>query len=119
MGNRMSIRDFYVIVGGSYDEIMKRLLSEQRVTKYLGKFCDDRSFDSMTEEIAQGKWEDAFRNAHNLKGLSVNLGLQRLFESSSELCEALRDGEPSIDIQPMYEQVRDDYEEAISAIRQL
>lgn len=115
----MSIKDFYAAVGGSYDEIMRRLLSEERVKKYLGKFCNDKSFEQMTEEIAQKKWEDAFRDAHNLKGISVNLGLQSLFESSSELCESMRNGEPAVDIQPMYDQVKRDYETVVSAIAQL
>ena len=68
----MSIKDFYAAVGGSYDEIMRRLLSEERVVKYLGKFCNDKSYELMTKDIAEEKWEDAFRDAHNLKGISVN-----------------------------------------------
>lgn len=119
MEEEMSIKDFYAAVGGSYDEIMRRLLSEERVVKYLGKFCNDKSFEMMTEEIDQKKWEDAFRDAHNLKGISVNLGLQNLFESSSQLCEAMRNGEPSVDIQPMYDQVKQDYETVISSVQQL
>lgn len=115
----MSIKDFYAEVGGSYDEIMRRLLSEERVMKYLGKFCNDKSFEAMTADIADKKWEDAFRDAHNLKGISVNLGLQNLFESSSELCESMRNGEPSVDIQPMYDRVKKDYETVVSGIQQL
>ncbi len=115
----MSIKDFYAAVGGSYDEIMRRLLSEERVVKYLGKFCNDKSFELMTKDIAEEKWEDAFRDAHNLKGISVNLGLQNLFESSTELCESMRNGKPAVDIQPMFDRVKQDYETVVAAIAQL
>ena len=119
MEDEMSIREFYATVGGNYDEIMRRLLSEERVMKYLGKFTNDKSYELLMEDIAEKRWDDAFRNAHNLKGISVNLGLQSLFLSSSELCESMRDGEPSVDIQPMYDQVRQDYATVVSALQQL
>lgn len=51
-----------------------------------------------------------------MKGLCLNLGLSRLFACSSELCEALRNGEPAVDIQPMLKAVQEKYDRTIEAI---
>ena len=75
--------------------------------------------DEALEKEMEEKWEDAFRDAHNLKGISVNLGLQNLFESSTELCESMRNGKPAVDIQPMFDRVKQDYETVVAAIAQL
>ena len=40
----MTLKDFYSAVGGNYDEVLSRLVSERLITKFVLKFKDDDSF---------------------------------------------------------------------------
>ena len=57
--------------------------------------------------------------AHTLKGVSANLGFQRLLRSVSQLTELLRPQGQTIpqEAAGLLEQVRQDYELTVSAIR--
>lgn len=115
----MTVKECYEMMGESYDEVLARLMSDERVAKYLRKFADANDLEKLETTLQEKDWETAFRNAHNLKGLSLNLGFGKLRQSSDVLCEALRGGEPTEDIVPMLEKVREDYKSVVSAIAQL
>lgn len=74
--------------------------------------------EPLESSLASANYEEAFRAAHNLKGVCQNLGISRLAESSSELCETMRNGEPVVDITPLVERVRDDYGVTIQALEE-
>ena len=44
------------------------------------------------------RWEDAFREAHSLKGVAQTLGFTHLYEVCSVLADALRPGRPLLDM---------------------
>ena len=119
-GKQMDYISFFDKVGGSYDEVMSRLLKKERIQKYLTKFLSSTEYTDLKEALAAQNIEPAFRASHSLKGVCANLGLGTLMNSSSELCEALRPLVlPDYDITPMVEKVDHDYAEAINAIHQL
>lgn len=115
----MTVKECYEMMGESYEDVLARLMSDERVAKYLHKFADANDLGKLETSLESKDWETAFRDAHNLKGLSLNLGFGQLRQSSDILCEALRGGEPTEDITPMLEKVRDDYKSVVSAISQL
>lgn len=113
----MQISDVYQACEGDYDDVIKRLLSDERIAKYLKKFADGIDFDMMAKAIEQKNWEDAFRYAHNLKGISLNLAFTKLAESTGALCDIFRgDGEPSSDYEAVYERVKRDRKQVLDAI---
>lgn len=112
----MDLRECYISMGGDYDAVMGRLRSEERVTKFLGLFRADESFQNLTVAMDAADWPTAFRAAHSLKGVALNLALTALAQSSSELTECLRPGTPAEDPAPLYAAVRADYEKTIAAI---
>lgn len=74
--------------------------------------------NTLEDFLAASDYEEAFRAAHNLKGVCQNLGITRLAESSSELCETMRNGRPVVDITPLLEKVREDYKITIEALEE-
>lgn len=110
----MSVKDCYEKINGDYYEIMHLLVSEDRVIKYLLKFKNDQCMNELTKALDEKRYEDAFRYAHTLKGISINLMMKKLAASSSALTDALRQHETSVE--KLYNQVKDDYEITISAI---
>lgn len=86
----MTLKECYDILGGDYESVVSRLISEKLVLKFTVKFLDDNSFDTLSKSLESGDYEEAFRAAHTLKGICQNLSFTKLFSSSSSLTEALR-----------------------------
>ncbi len=87
-----AIQDAYEQLGADYDDVLKRLMNEQLVARFLGKFLEDPSFSSLQQALGQGDAQAAFMAAHTLKGVCQNLGLSNLFAPVNEITEALRGG---------------------------
>ena len=111
----MNVKECYERFGGNYEEIMRLLMTEARVIKYLLKFRKDTCMQELTKALKEERYEDAFRYAHTLKGVSTNLMMERLVVSSCELTEALRHNET--DVEDLYNNVKEDYDLIIEAIR--
>lgn len=117
----MTVKECYEIMGADYDDVMNRLRTDERVLKFLGKVADDKSMELLTASVESKNAEDAFRAAHTIKGISMNLSLRRLGASAEALTEALR-GKTDFDpaqIAPLYAKLKEDYDQTIENIRLL
>ena len=114
----MTLQECYEKMGANYDEVKRHLIKEERIQKILLLFLKDPSYDSLQAAMASGDRDTAFRAAHTLKGISLNLGLTFLQQSASALSEALRNDPPAENAQSLYEALIPDYERVASAIRQ-
>lgn len=86
----MTIQECYAALEGDYQEVLGRLYSEALVRKFVGKFLSDKSFSMLADAVREKNYEEAFRAAHTLKGVTQNLSFTRLYQSSHEITEALR-----------------------------
>ena len=114
----MTPQEFYKEVGGNYEEVLERLMDDDFIIMFTKKFLEDTSFDDLTNALEAKDAEVAFRAAHTLTGVCQNLGLGRLYESSSVLTDVLR-GYSLDGYEPLYEKVASDYKETIKAVEQL
>lgn len=62
--------------------------------KILVKFLDDQSFSEIGPALDQGDYETALKAAHTLKGVSANLGMDRLTDACAEIVSHIRANEP-------------------------
>lgn len=111
----MTLQELYKIIGGNYDSITDRLRTEERIRKFVLLFLKDNSFQSLTQALEQGDIEEAFRAAHTLKGVCMNLSFDALFCISSEITEYLRNQELSSAFQVLPDLISC-YEKHVSAI---
>ncbi len=115
----MDIRECYEKMQSNYDNVLERLGSEAIVKKFALRFLDEGSYNLLSEAMKAGNVDEAFRAAHTLKGICLNLGFDKLFEVSSALTEKLRTG--SMDgAQELFEKVKEQYnvtKEAIEAVK--
>ena len=116
----MTVKECYEAFGGNYDEVISRLRTDERVAKFLKRVLDDGSYQLLIDSVATNNVDEAFRAAHTLKGVCGNLSITKFGESSSALCEYLRENRV-IDgaVTSMLEKVKTDYELTVSSIRQL
>ena len=116
----MTVKECYEAFGGNYDEVMSRLRTDERVARFLQKVVEDGSYKLLTDSIATNNVDEAFRAAHTLKGVCGNLSITKFGESSSALCEYLREKRVIDDaVMTMLEKVKADYELTINSIVQL
>ena len=114
----MTIKECYEKVGSDYDGVLKRLGSEALVKRFAVKFLNDPSFQELTDGLAAQDGEKAFRAAHTLKGVCLNLGFTELYKVSAELTEVLR-GRETAGSDELYAQVKEQYTTLTDAIREL
>lgn len=114
----MTIQEFYLRVGGSWEDTLRRLPGEAFVRRFLLRYLQDPSFDQLERAVEGADWEAAFRAAHTLKGVAQNLGLGDLYQAAAGLTEALRPGRPLEDPEALAA-VRAAQERAVEAIREM
>lgn len=114
----MTIKEFYEVIGGDYEDIVHRMMGEARVKKYIKKFPENTTYSKLYENMKIKDYENAFLEVHNLKGMSMNIGVAELTEVCSELTEALRDG-PKGDVDGLFEAVKETYEKVVGLIQSI
>lgn len=114
----MNVREFYDAIQGSYDEFLGRVGTEERAAKYIRMFKMDPTFQELNDAIAANDIQTAFRAIHTMKGLSANLALTALHESSVVLTEILRNYSGQ-DYTAALADVTEKYNNVIAAIDQL
>ena len=77
----MKIRECYEQMGADYDNVLSRLGSDAIVERFARKFLEEKTFDNLKEAMEKRDAEEAFRAAHTLKGICLNLGFDNLFTS--------------------------------------
>lgn len=115
----MTICECYKQLGGSYDDVKKRLPGDAMIKKFAARFLDDKSFSVLCLAMENDNRRNAFFASHSLKGVCLNLGFKRLFVSSAELTKLLKaEGEPiPAEADAVFENVKRDYEQTVGAIR--
>ncbi len=115
----MTIRECYGELGSDFDKVLSRLVSEALVKKFALKFLDDPSFRQLKEATDAKDAETAFRMAHTLKGVCLNLGFDNLFAPSQELTEKLRGAESVEGTDELLVAVEKEYNITCEALRKV
>lgn len=115
----MTIQECYAMIGGDYEGVVGRLRKDERILKYLNLFAAGNDYELIVNALNAENYEEAFRNVHNLKGVSLNLGLTPLHKTSDVLCEALRHGKPEMDITGMLNDVKETYDRVVAVLKEL
>lgn len=93
----MQVCELYQAIGVDYDEVLAFFRREDRLQRYLVQTMDDPAFSSLDEAMAHGDYDTAFRAAHTIKGMSLNLLLKPMTTVVVDLVETLRGGQPDPD----------------------
>lgn len=84
--------------GTDVETVLKRFMgNEAMYIKFIKKFLDDKSYNDLLENITKRDYEEAFKSAHTLKGVTANLGIEPLREAASQITELLR-GKPAEEV---------------------
>lgn len=114
----MTLRECYDGLGLHYEKVVSCLINEAMTKKFVLKFLDDKSFQELQEGLESADGERAFRAAHTLKGVCLNLGFDDLYKVSAELTEKLR-GYDTRGTEELFESVKAEYIKLTDAIKQV
>lgn len=92
--------------------------SRALMVRFLKKFLQDDTFETLKAAVEAGDHETVERAAHTLKGVAANLGLEPVRADSDALVLAVRSGQLS-EIPTRFDSLRVDYEAARAAIASL
>ncbi len=115
----MTIRECYERLGQNYEEVLDRLGNETILKKFVIKFLDDPSYQMLEEGLKTGNAEQAFRAAHTIKGICLNLGFDKLYQASSDLTEQLRGKDTVEGTDDLFAEVKKQYTDLTDAIRKM
>ena len=115
----MTIKECYEQMGADYEGLLSRLGSEALIKKFAVKFLADGSFQDLKTSLEAGEAQQAFRAAHTLKGICLNLGFDNLYKPSEELTELLRGREILPGSQEKFAEVEAQYNRIVTAIQGL
>ncbi len=112
----MKIAEFYEKINANYNEVLDRMLGrEALVIKFLTKYSTDPSFSRLEEAVNGGNVEEIFRASHTLKGVSSNLGLKPITDSTHILVELTRAGK-SEGIDALFADISKAYHDVLAMI---
>lgn len=112
----MTLQACYETMGGNYQDVMRRFISEERIKRFLGMFLRDPSYALLCQTLEDGDCASAFRAVHTMKGVCMNLGLTALLETCVQLTENLREGVPNGDTDAYVQRVKETYQQTVTAI---
>ena len=112
----MTTKECFDAMGADYEGVLERFSSEALVKKFALKFLDDNSYPIFVWVLNISNEENAFRAAHTLKGVCLNLGFDNLYKVSSDITEILRAGELT-GTREAFENVKEQYNKTVNAIK--
>lgn len=115
----MTVRECYHKLGADFEGVVSRLVTEERVKKFVTKLPEDDSFARLSNAMAQDDAELAFMGAHTMKGIAMNLGLTGLAETAGALTEELRQGTITPEAGILFKELENRYQETVRIIGML
>lgn len=113
----MTIEECYKKMGANYQDVIKRLPSVSMIEKFALKFREDTSFQELETALNEKQVDLAFRAAHTLKGVCMNLGFDHLYKPSFEITESLRASNLDLALQ-QFAAVKEQYSKTIAALNE-
>ena len=86
----MGLEECYAAMGGDLEGVRSRLITDERIGKFVPTFLGDESMQLFRDSFAAGDYDTAYRAVHTLKGISRDLGFTPLYEVSYQMQEKLR-----------------------------
>jgi HPt (histidine-containing phosphotransfer) domain-containing protein len=116
----MTLQECYAAMGADYEDVLSRLRTDERVSRFLRKIPSDPSYELLCQSLEKGDAAEAFRAAHTLKGISQNLSLTRFYHAAAALSDYLKPRQDlGSETDRLAEAVKAEYASMIDCIKML
>lgn len=104
-----SIRQELIEHGADVSGAIARLANNEAIyEKLLLKYLEDKSFEKLMQHMAEKNYEEIYKDVHTLKGVTSNLGLNKLTNASAVMLNKLREDNTS-GLEEDFEKVKETY----------
>ena len=94
----MNVKEFYESINGDYQHALSIMMNDSLIERMIAKFMSNNSYQEMIDAYDKKDYASLFPLAHSFKGVTGNLALTELYEISSAITEATRNGAtPNLD----------------------
>ena len=114
----MTLSELYAALGGDVQAVLARIPSEAMIRKFAKMYPQDTSFAELRQAVDACDWDGAFRAAHTLRGVALNLGFSYLADAAGALTEHLRGGK-ALTQPALLQAVEDAHAQALRALNEL
>ncbi len=114
----MNLEECYKLMGGNLEDTVKRIDNLNLIKTIVRAFPGDDSFAQLKKAYETKDVELAFRAAHTLKGICLNLGFDQLSKDVCEITEIFRK-KTFEGSEELYKKICDSYTLTIEAISNL
>ena len=105
--------------GVNVEETLRRFMNnEMLMIKFLRKFVDDENMNQPRTLIAAKNYNEVLPVAHTLEGVSGHLGLIKLYEIFSRMCQDCRNDQYE-DLDGLFAQAEANYSKVVEAIKKI
>ena len=88
----MTLQELYERIDGDYEQALRIMRKEKMIDRYIGKLKNSRVYEGLMEASASLDPAAMFESAHSMKGVTANLGLNKLSHEVSEIADEFRPG---------------------------
>lgn len=115
----MTAKECYELIGGNYEEALRRVMMDSMIEKLSAMFLDDKSYVGLVAAMEENDYDEAFKMAHTLKGVCQNLAYTALGSVSDELTEALRENKRDVELaKQLFEKTKVEYERTVNGLKE-
>lgn len=88
---KMNLKEFCEKLDIDYDNVLLKFGNNEILYKrFLKKFLEDETYYELEKSWNVKNYDEVEKSAHTLKGVSANLGINRLFELTNKIVQAVR-----------------------------
>ena len=117
----MTLQELYQEIGGDYEQALRVLRIEKLVDKHIRKFTSNTAVAALLSAQDTMDPEVLFENAHAVKGITANLGLNGICAVATEISEEFRPGRSrklsDEEVREKLDGLREIYEKTTAGIR--
>ena len=88
----MTVKELYDKIGGNYDQAIRIMKMEKLVDRYIRKLSKSTFVEALAAAADSMDAAALFENAHAMKGVCANLGLDKLAAAANAITEEFRPG---------------------------
>lgn len=89
-------RDALALGGIQADDALERFMgSEALLVRFLKRFLEDSTYDSLRQAVEAGDWQQTLTASHTLKGMCGNLSMTELYDLFTRQVALLREDKPA------------------------
>lgn len=110
-------RQKLIDAGIDYESGVKRLTGNTEMyERFLQMFVEDDSFKNLDDAMHSHNYQEAFLQAHTLKGVAGNLSMEKFYQNIILFVEMLRNSADIPGAVKIYPEIKKEYEDIIAAI---